>query len=118
MKKMVKKVVSKTAKKGRSTSPGKRVGDKPSMRTMRRKNPVKKITRYAIRVETPRGVQGYFSSWDNKHGPIFFTEASKAVKSTDKKLMENFANAIAEYKPKGIAALEVVIVGGETVKKN
>lgn len=112
MKKPGKKSVSKTVKKAKAPTVKRR---KP---VARKKNPVPKINRYAIRVETPRGVQGYFSNWHPKDGPIFFTEVSKAVKGTDRKVMEQFANAIAEYKPKGIASVEVVIVGAPPVKKN
>jgi hypothetical protein len=82
-----------------------------------KRNPVKKLTRYAVRVENLKGQVGYFSGWDNKTGPQFDTDIAKAVKGGDRKLMEHFADAIAERKPRGIASVETVIIGAP-VKKN
>jgi hypothetical protein len=82
-----------------------------------KKNPVKKLTRYAVRVENGKGQVGYFSGWDNKRGPEFDTSPAKAVKGGDRRLMEHFADAIAERKPRGIASVEVVIMGSPE-KKN
>lgn len=82
-----------------------------------KRNPVKKITRYGVRVENLKGQVGYFSGWDNKTGPRFDTDIAKAVKGGDRKLMEHFADAIAERKPRGIASVETVIIGAP-VKKN
>lgn len=108
-------------------APSKSTGKKPSKRLVNRRskprvpgyypNPVKKLTRYAVRVETPKGQVGYFSGWDNKTGPQFDTDIAKAVKGGDRKLMEHFADAIAERKPRGIASVETVIIGAP-VKKN
>lgn len=111
---MRKPKLSKSVKK-KAPSPVRRAAPKKAVKI--RKNPVKKLTRYGVRVENLRGQTGYFSGWSDKRGPEFDTDAAKAVRGGDRKLMEHFASAIAESKPRGIASVEVVIMGAP-VKKN
>lgn len=114
---MRKPKLSKSVKK-KAPSPVKRAAPKKKKIAVKiRKNPVRKLTRYAVRVEGPNGGIGYFAGWDNKKGPWFDTDIERAVKGGDKKLMDHFANAIAEKKPRGVASVEVVIIGSP-VKKN
>lgn len=112
-------IVSKTAKKTAASGKPKfvRAATKKTGAGKFKRNPVKKLARYCVRVENVRGQVGYFSGWDNKTGPQFDTDIAKAVKGGDRKLMGHFAGAIAERKPRGIASVEVVIIGAP-VKKN
>lgn len=112
-------VISKTAKKTAASNKPKfaRASTKKTGAGKFKRNPVKKLARYGVRVENARGQVGYFSGWNNKTGPQFDTDIGEAVKGGDRKLMAHFADAIAERKPRGIVSVEVVIIGAP-VKKN
>jgi hypothetical protein len=107
---IAKKPSIKAATKSKANKRGWFAPKKAAPKKAVKKNPVKKLTRYAVRVENGKGQVGYFSGWDNKRGPEFDTSPAKAVKGGDRRLMEHFANAIAEKKPRGIASVEVVIM--------